>query len=137
MTIAPDKAQAPLRIYPNTMLSSARAFQRLQAVAGRRAQAVKYRGGIQHEQLPECRPFHVRAELPRPFPLEQRLRIPAAEGLDHDITYRVMLITSSVISFLTGMYHIPTFRAFGQLDGAAAVPPNLQQRPSAGRNHAR
>ena len=86
MAGAPNKAEAPLRVDANAVLTCARAFQSFQPISGRNAQAVKNRRGIQHQQLAKCRPLHIRAELSRPFPTEQRFGIPAVERLDHDIT---------------------------------------------------
>lgn len=52
----PDEADPPLIVDADTRLSSAIAFERLQAIAGRNAQIIQRLSGVKHLQFGACPP---------------------------------------------------------------------------------
>jgi hypothetical protein len=52
MPLAPQKANAPPIVYPDTILAGTLAFQGLETIRWRDAQIVEPLDGIEHSQLP-------------------------------------------------------------------------------------
>jgi hypothetical protein len=82
VTIAPNKANAPLIIDSDRMLAFAIPPQRLQLVARRRGQNPQVRGGMELEQLPQGNALD-RAEALATMVMEKFLRLFRAKALNH------------------------------------------------------
>ena len=82
----PHKADAPLVIDTNTVLTLSVIFQGLKAVARRGLQKVESLGGFKLSELALCN-VHEGFELSRALALVQRLRAFALERLDHAAFY--------------------------------------------------
>ena len=81
--VGPHKADSPLNVDPNAVLSFSVALQRFQVVARGRLHEIQRLSRI---QLREFSLSHrqKRFESARTFPLVQRQSVFALEGLDHD-----------------------------------------------------
>ena len=90
--IVQDKANSPLFVDPNTMLSSPPSFQRLEAISRRRRQICQLFRLMDQPQLALCHPLNVCAQAPRETSMEQGLGIAIGKGADHASLYtqRVM-----------------------------------------------
>jgi hypothetical protein len=62
--ISPHKADPPLVVDSNTVLTTPVTTQRFQPIRRRYPQVIEARGGIQHDELAQCRTMEVRRELP-------------------------------------------------------------------------
>jgi len=78
----PDKADPPLVVDPDAVLTPAVAFQGFQPVPRRHLEILKGLGRVDHLQLPARNRFN-RPEPPDGLPLKQPLGVLAAEGADH------------------------------------------------------
>jgi hypothetical protein len=65
VTLAPDKADTPLVIDPDTVLAFPAAPETLQAVTGRNPQGIEASGSVDHVELRNCSPLHVLGKLSR------------------------------------------------------------------------
>ncbi len=97
MAIAPDKADAPLIIDPDRVLSFPISSQRLQLVPWRRSQDPQFRRGVELEQFPQGNALDG-AETLAVMIVEKLLGFLRAKALDH--TPRVLLSTLYVKRFL-------------------------------------
>ncbi len=89
----PPEADAPLIVDPDTMLAGTVALQFLQPVAGRHSQILQRLSGINSHQLPQHGALKHRGKAPDALPVEETLRIPIGEALDHR-----RIITTNVIN---------------------------------------
>jgi hypothetical protein len=62
--ISPHKADPPLVVDSNTVLTTPVATQRFQPIRRRYPQIIQAIGGIQHDEFAQCRTMKVRRELP-------------------------------------------------------------------------
>ena len=83
IAILPTKADPPLPIDANTVLSSPIAFESLEAIARRRSEIVKGLGGIHHDELSQHRALQVAGIVSHPLSPKEPFRIPVPEALDH------------------------------------------------------
>ena len=81
--VGPHKADSPLNVDPNAVLSFSVALQRFQVVARRRLHEIQRLGRIQLREF-SLSDRQERFEPARTFPLIQRLGVFALERLDHD-----------------------------------------------------
>jgi len=79
----PAKADAPLVIDTNTVLSAPSALQCLQLVAGRQTHDLKSVGGIELKEFSAGRALNVRWQSTRRCTAEDFLRLGIGETLDH------------------------------------------------------
>ncbi len=93
IAVPPPEADAPLIIDPDAMLASTVALELLQPVAGRHSQILQRLGGINSHQLPQHGALERRGIAPDALPVEEPLRVPIGEVLDH-----WGMITRSVIN---------------------------------------
>jgi hypothetical protein len=84
-TFAPSKADAPLIIDLDAVLTRTIAAQRFQSIAGRHPQIIKPRHGIEQLQLPSRRALD-RSEAPHCLVAEKTLGVPVGKAPDHTIT---------------------------------------------------
>jgi hypothetical protein len=80
---APSKADAPLTIDTNAVLSGALAGQLLDSIARRAAKIVQGFGGVQNQQLTMGYPLQLDGPPPHAKPLEDLLGVAIPEALDH------------------------------------------------------
>jgi hypothetical protein len=83
VTFAPDKADSPLVVDPDAMLTGAVSLQSLQSIARGHSQIMQAHGSIEHQQLLATRPPNV---TPKPFRrdiLEDGLGALIGKGSDH------------------------------------------------------
>jgi hypothetical protein len=81
--VTPNKADPPLIINPDAVLTLSLAAQSLESVSGYDSQILQCRGIIEHSKLPPCHP----SDVPEPailFAPEQILGLLRAEGPDHE-----------------------------------------------------
>ncbi len=79
----PPEADPPLVVDPDAVLPGPIAPQPLQAIPGRHTKIIQPGGGVQHPQLPQGHILHFRSEPASRSSIEQPLRVPVAEALDH------------------------------------------------------
>lgn len=82
--VAPNKADTPLIVDPNAVLSLSVSVERFQPIARRRCQVPQISGNIQLAQLPLSYPL----ESLKPFymlPGMKPFRLPRPERLDHQL----------------------------------------------------
>jgi hypothetical protein len=79
----PPKANPPLIVDAYAVLTFAISCKRLQVIARRNAQIPNVFRCFNHRQLPERALLNVRRKRCYAFPLEQALRVPASERLNH------------------------------------------------------
>ena len=89
----PPEADAPLIVDPDTMLAGTVALQFLQPVAGRHSQILQRLSGINSHQLPQHGALERRGIASDALPVEESLRVPIGEALDHR-----GIITANVIN---------------------------------------
>jgi hypothetical protein len=85
ISLAPSKADAPLIVDPNAVLTSAVAPQPFQAVARRHAKIRQTHGRIQHAELPQRHSLNSRPELPDRLSLEEPIGVLIPKALDHAV----------------------------------------------------
>jgi hypothetical protein len=83
--VAPEKADSPLIIDADAVLSRAFAFQCLEAVSWRNPEVGKGFGGVQHDELSKSDPMQFRREPPGPVPVEEAFRLMVTEAPDHEV----------------------------------------------------
>ena len=81
--VSPPKANAPLIVDANTVLTGAISFQLFKSIARRDSQVVKLLGGVYESELPQHRPMEAGRKAPDGLALKQPLRVPIGEALDH------------------------------------------------------
>jgi hypothetical protein len=81
--LVPAKADAPLVVDANAMLSGAIAFQLLESVAGRHAQIVQCLCGVHDHQLAQHGTLKPARETTHRLAAKEPFRIPVPEALDH------------------------------------------------------
>lgn len=81
--LGPDKADAPLVVDPNAVLTLSVAAERLQPIAGRDAKIRESDRGIEEHELPQRRPKNPRVEGPHLLSSPQPLSLSVSEGPDH------------------------------------------------------
>ena len=79
----PDKANAPLVVDPNAVLSFAIALQRLQSVAWRYAQRIDPRRGVELRELAPRHDVQALRQPPHELAGEYAGCVPVREGFDH------------------------------------------------------
>ena len=77
--LMPHKADPPLIVDPNAVLSLPPSLERLQAIAGRLLQRVQTGSGMQLAKLAAGGPLNVVRESRRGLVIEDALRLPAPE----------------------------------------------------------
>ena len=85
IAIFPLKADAPLIIDPNTVLSSAIALELLQSIAGRGSEIFERFSSIHDDQFPEHGPLQFRRVSPHRLAEKQAFCVPVTEALDHSM----------------------------------------------------
>jgi len=87
----PSKADAPLIVDPNAVLSCAISFELFKSVSWRKPQVFQPFGCVQYEQLLKCTSMQPWWQSTNVFALEQPLSIAIAKALDHErnVTLRV------------------------------------------------
>jgi hypothetical protein len=83
VTIAPDKADSPLIVYADAVLSLSVARQSFKAIPGGNAKIRHGRAAMKHSQFPEGDGLDRRRLPARELSLEYLLRFLAFEALDH------------------------------------------------------
>ncbi len=83
MPATPDKTNAPLFVNANAMLAGPIALQFLKAVSRRNAQFLDVYRRVQYHQLSFRTPSYRDRQTTSPSSLEDILRIPVGETLDH------------------------------------------------------
>jgi len=84
--VSPDKANAPLIVYPNTVLASPVLFQRLQVVAWRRLEIAEFFGLMYLPQFALRDPLDIGWQSAGKMPMEKPLGIIVEEASDHGRT---------------------------------------------------
>jgi hypothetical protein len=79
----PTKADPPLLVHTNAVLTASVPREPFQAVSGRHPEIVQCVCGIHEQQLSVRSPLHVRREPPRSLSLEDLLRLPIAKAPNH------------------------------------------------------
>ena len=83
IAVRPTKADSPLIVDPDAVLSRPIALEPLEPIAGWHAKVIERFGGIDNHQLAQ----HGSQELGRvaahPFSTKEALSVPVAEALDH------------------------------------------------------
>lgn len=80
--LLPCETDAVLVVDPDRMLPRAIALERLQPVAGRCAQVVKYMGRVQHPQFAQGHTLEVH-EAAHPLAAGEGLGVPVRKAADH------------------------------------------------------
>ena len=80
----PDKADSPLLVDPDAVLSGPIPFQHLQPISWWGKQVIEFRSVIEHGQFPFCR-FPEAGELLDHLSCKEQLRLFVAKASDHDI----------------------------------------------------
>ena len=95
--IAPDKANSPLVVDADAVLTGPASFQRLEAITWRWRQICQLFRLMDQPQLALRHALNVRAQAPRETSMEQGLGIATGEGADHVLLYtrRVMNVKRS------------------------------------------
>jgi hypothetical protein len=83
IAFVPSKADAPLSVDPNAVLTGTVAPQPLQAVARRHTEIGQTRRRIQHAKLPQRHSLNSRPELPERLSLEEPIGVLIPKALDH------------------------------------------------------
>jgi hypothetical protein len=83
LSFAPDKADSPLIVYPDAMLTGALAFQRLEAIPGRNAQVVETLCSVEHPQLPTREGLKLARQTARNFAAPDPFSLLVGEAPDH------------------------------------------------------
>ena len=83
MTLPPYKADSPLVIDPQTMLSLAIPFQGFQPIGRGKTQILQVNSGVECVESHECSLLNVVWELPHELALEDFLRISIAKRANH------------------------------------------------------
>ena len=83
VAVRPAKADPPLIVDPDTVLSGAIAFELLESVAWWDTKVFKCLGSVHSHQLPQHHPSEVGRIPADRLPVEQAGSVPVAEALDH------------------------------------------------------
>jgi hypothetical protein len=83
MTDSPHKADSPLIIDANAVLSCTIAPELLEAVARRHSKVCQRRGGVKHDEFLSSTSLHAARPAPHGLAAEQPLRVPASKRGDH------------------------------------------------------
>ena len=86
--ISPHKAESPLIVDANTVLTLAITAQSFQTIAGRHAKIVELFGGINSQKLRAGAVLNLRRESPHGIARKDRGRPLVRETPDHDKAYR-------------------------------------------------
>ena len=81
--VSPPKADSPLVVDANTVLTGAIAFELFQAVAGRDLQVRQIFGSINETQFAQHESVELGREAPHAFSAEEPFCVPIAETVDH------------------------------------------------------
>jgi len=81
--ILPAKADAPLIVDANAVLTGAVAFELLQTVAGRDAEVFELLRGINQREFAQHQTLELAGKATHKFATEQSLAVPIGETLDH------------------------------------------------------
>ena len=81
--ILPAKADAPLIVHPNTMLTGAISFELLEAIARRHPKVIERLRGVDGDELAEHAPQEVGGKATDALALEEGFGVPVGEALDH------------------------------------------------------
>ncbi len=85
VAVSPSKANSPLVVDPNAVLTPALAPQPLESVARWDAKVFQARHRIEDPQLPQTNSLNTSSELPNGLSFEELLSQSTAETLDHDV----------------------------------------------------
>ena len=95
---APRETDAPLFVNANTVLALAVPLQRLQAIARRKPEELKFHGGVDQLELHERSLLNISRQPPRTGALPELFSLCACEAFDHvGKGYADANYTSSVI----------------------------------------
>lgn len=83
IAVRPAKANAPLVIDSNAVLTCPITDQFLKPVSGRHAKIAKRLGGMNQKQFSQCGPLHIPAEAGPSLALKYLFSIAITEALDH------------------------------------------------------
>jgi hypothetical protein len=83
MPIVPDKANAPLSVYPDAVPAGTPALQRFKAIGGRDAHIVEPLGGIEHPQFPPGERLDLNRQAARHLAIAYPCRFLVGETPDH------------------------------------------------------
>ena len=83
VSIAPDKADAPLSVHADAVLPQPVAFQRFQPVGRGYSQILQLKGVMNHLQLPLCCTQDVIWKTGNQKAVKQRFGMFVCEGFDH------------------------------------------------------
>ena len=89
----PPKADAPLIVDADTVLAGTVAFELFQPIPRWHAEILQRFGRIYGDQLAQHRPLEIRRIATNAFSVEEALRVPIREALDHQ-----SIITTGVIN---------------------------------------
>ena len=96
LAVTPDEANSPPIVYPNAMLTSSVALERLKAVARRNAKLLQLPDGVKVQQLTPARALDG-PKRRHGLVLEQRLRVAASKRSNQDPFYDGPGIPSNVM----------------------------------------
>jgi len=74
VALLPAETDAPLVVYPDTVLALALTLEGLEAIGGRHPEVLKALGPIEHPELSQSATLEVRREPANRLPVEERLR---------------------------------------------------------------
>jgi hypothetical protein len=83
ITRTPSKANTPLIVDPDTVLTGSVAFQRLKPIARRDAQEIQGGRSMDLQQLPVRNPLYVRRKAPAILTLKEPFGVLVRETFDH------------------------------------------------------
>jgi hypothetical protein len=86
--ISPAKADPPLIVDPNAVLTPTVAVQFFESVAGRHFEIVEPLCGIDGQELSSGAPLDLQGQVPNSVASEDGCGALVGEALDHDLTYR-------------------------------------------------
>lgn len=81
--ILPAKADAPLIVHPNIVLTSAISFELLEAIARRHPEVIQRFRGVDGHELAKHAPQQVGGKAADALALEEGFGLPVGEALDH------------------------------------------------------
>ena len=83
IAVRPTKADAPLIVDPDAVLSRPIALEPLEPIPGWHPKVIERFSGIDNHQLAQHRAQELGRVAAEPFPAEEALSVPVAEALDH------------------------------------------------------
>ena len=83
LSVSPDKADTPLIVDPNAVLTGSLTSQHFQTIGRRYAQIVQALGGIQHSQLATGNCLNLYGQVPRHLTVPDAFGFLVCEATDH------------------------------------------------------